>query len=233
MNSQVVAPGDVVAVLPEQGKVKVGAGLYAEGNSLHTSKAGVLRQTKVGKLWVEGRQKRYIPSTGDDVVGIVLERHAENFVVDIGAPFPAVLNFLAFEGATRRNRPKLSEGDLVYARVVLAHRDTDTEVSCTDSGGKASGYGPLKGGCLMTCTTALARRLLASPPAPVLDALGKSVQFEIAIGQNGRVWIDAASAATVVLIANAIARSEFLSADQSRLLVQKLMARVASQVAAQ
>ncbi len=55
---QVVAPGDVVAALPEQGKVKVGAGLYAEGNSLHTSKAGVLRQTKARKLWVEGRQKR-------------------------------------------------------------------------------------------------------------------------------------------------------------------------------
>lgn len=79
---------------------------------------------------------RYIPSTGDDVVGVVLERHAENFVVDIGAPFPAVLNSLAFEGATRRNRPKLAEGDLVYARVVLAHQDIDTEVSCTDSGGK-------------------------------------------------------------------------------------------------
>lgn len=89
----------------------------------------------------------------------------------------------------------------------------------------------MKGGSLVACTTALARRLLASPPAPVLDALSKSVQFEIAIGQNGRVWIDADKAATVVLIANAIARSEFLSADQSRLLVQKLVARVAGQSA--
>ena len=55
---QVVAPGDVVAVLPEQGQIKVGAGLYADGTNLHTSKAGVVRQTKTGKLWVEGRQKR-------------------------------------------------------------------------------------------------------------------------------------------------------------------------------
>jgi exosome complex component RRP40 len=70
------------------------------------------------------------------VVGVVVERHAENFVVDIGAPFPAVLNVLAFEGATRRNRPKLAEGDLVYARVVLAHRDIDTELACVDAGGK-------------------------------------------------------------------------------------------------
>lgn len=55
---QVVGPGDVVAVLPEQGQVKVGAGLYADGTNLHTSRAGLLRQTKAGKLWVEGRQKR-------------------------------------------------------------------------------------------------------------------------------------------------------------------------------
>ena len=79
---------------------------------------------------------RYIPAVGDNVVGRVVERHSENFVVDIGGPFPAVLNVLAFEGATRRNRPKLGEGDLVYARVVLAHRDLETELSCVDISGK-------------------------------------------------------------------------------------------------
>ncbi len=80
---------------------------------------------------------------------------------------------------------------------------------------------------MIKCSTALARLLLAAPPAPVLDALGKSLQYEIAIGQNGRVWIDAATAATAVVTANAILRSEFLSADQSRLLVQKLVKCIA------
>ena len=56
--------------------------------------------------------------------------------MDIGGPFHAVLNSLAFEGATRRNRPKLDEGDLVYARVTLAHKDVDTELSCTEVSGK-------------------------------------------------------------------------------------------------
>ena len=85
---------------------------------------------------------RYIPAVGDSVVGRVLERHSENFAVDIGGPFPAVLNVLAFEGATRRNRPKLVEGDLVYARVVLAHRDVDTELSCVDVSGKVNARYP-------------------------------------------------------------------------------------------
>ena len=76
------------------------------------------------------------------MVGRVLERHSENFVVDIGGPFPAVLDVLAFEGATRRNRPKLAEGDLIYARVVLAHRDIDTELSCVDISGKVHARHP-------------------------------------------------------------------------------------------
>ena len=79
---------------------------------------------------------RYIPSVGDNVIGMVIERHSDNLILDIGGPFPAVLNSLAFEGATRRNRPKLNEGDLVYARVTLAHKDVDTELSCTEVSGK-------------------------------------------------------------------------------------------------
>lgn len=34
----------------------------------------------------------------------------QNFIVDIGAPFPAQLPMLSFEGATRRNRPNLNSG---------------------------------------------------------------------------------------------------------------------------
>ena len=41
------------------------------------------------------------------MIGIIVEKHGENYVVDIGAPFSASLPVLAFEGATRRNRPNL------------------------------------------------------------------------------------------------------------------------------
>ena len=32
-------------------------------------------------------------------------------------------------------------------------------------------------------------RLLSSPTCPVLEALGKKLSFEIAVGLNGRVWV--------------------------------------------
>jgi exosome complex component RRP40 len=87
---------------------------------------------------------------------------------------------------------------------------------------QAGGFGLLKGGLSISCSSALARRLLASPSAPVLEALGKTLKYEIAVGQNGRIWIDAPAAASVVLIKNAIERCEFLHEHQTRLLVQKL-----------
>jgi exosome complex component RRP40 len=91
---------------------------------------------------------------------------------------------------------------------------------------QASGFGPLKQGHVITCSTSLARSLLTAAPCPVLDILGNTLQFELAVGQNGRIWINAPCPATVILIANAVERSEFLSSDQSRLLVHKLLERL-------
>ena len=53
---------------------------------------------------------RYIPAVEESVIGVVTEKYGENFAVDIGGPFTASLPVLAFEGATRRNRPNLQVG---------------------------------------------------------------------------------------------------------------------------
>ena len=41
------------------------------------------------------------------MVGIVEERHTETYKVEIGSSLPASLSVLAFEGATKKNRPNL------------------------------------------------------------------------------------------------------------------------------
>lgn len=147
----------------------------------------------------------------------------QNFVVDIGAPFPAQLPLLSFEGATRRNRPNLNTGDLIYARVITANRDMDPMLSCVDSQGRSSGFGALKEGLVVDCSIAHARALLARPPAPVLAAVGAKLQFELAVGMNGRVWLNSASCATTVKIANIILESQHVpSTDQQQWVQGKL-----------
>lgn len=48
----------------------------------------------------------------------------------------------------------------------------------------------------------------------MLTALGKAIPFEIAVGANGRVWVLAGSAAQTVIVANAIANSEFITPEK-------------------
>ncbi|KAL3134986.1 hypothetical protein ABBQ32_007940 [Trebouxia sp. C0010 RCD-2024] len=221
---EVVFPGQSVCKLPDSGQLRVGPGLEAHNNALCTTKSGILRKTKVGKLWVEGRQKRYIPAVEESVIGVITEKYGENFAVDIGGPFTASLPVLAFEGATRRNRPNLQVGDIVYARVTSADRDLDPVLACVDAQGKASGFGQLKEGYLITSNTHYARRLLSRPPCPVLASLEKHLkQFEVAVGMNGKIWIDSPSTARTVIACNAIQRAEFMSSAQTELLVSKLV----------
>ena len=234
-------PGDAVLALPESGELRVGGGLLLSaepsgrggggggGDALVASRAGVLRQAGGGRLWVDGGAaggRRYVPAEGEPVLGVVRDRMGDGFSVDIGGPFPALLPALAFEGATRRNRPALVAGDLVYARVAQASRDADPQLACVDAAGRAAGYGPLKEGFLVAVGTGLARALLAAPPHPALAALGASLQFEVAVGLNGRVWVHSPSPATTIFVANALSRAEGQSREEAAASVKAMLAAV-------
>eukprot|EP00271_Cylindrocystis_brebissonii_P002226 TRINITY_DN12662_c0_g1_i2.p1 TRINITY_DN12662_c0_g1~~TRINITY_DN12662_c0_g1_i2.p1 ORF type:complete len:245 (+),score=68.90 TRINITY_DN12662_c0_g1_i2:493-1227(+) len=213
-----LAPGDEVLDLttgPES-VVRLGSGLRQEGGRVVATRVGVLRAAKRNKLWLEGSQKRYLPAVDDVVVGTVTSRYGESFDVDVGGPVEAVLPVLSFEGATRRNRPNLQVGAAVYARVVAQELDRPPELSCMDAAGKASGFGALTAGYIFSCSSGLARALLAHPPPAVLQALASHVAFELAVGLNGRVWVHSASPSSTVLVCNALANAESLLAASSK-----------------
>ncbi|XP_034673637.1 putative exosome complex component rrp40 isoform X1 [Vitis riparia] len=225
---QLVVPGDVVLDLSKMGNqtVKLGGGLHQDCDAITVTKAGRLRFSKPNKYWVESSQKRYVPCVEDTVLGIVVDSKADNFLVDIKGPALAFLPVLAFEGGTRRNIPKFEAGTLLYVRVVKANTGMNPELSCTDASGKAAEFGPLKDGFMFESSTGLSRMLLSSPTCPVLEALGKKLSFEIAVGLNGRVWVNASSPSTVILVANAIMNSESLSVVQQKIMVDKLLQRI-------
>ncbi|XP_062026603.1 uncharacterized protein LOC133742915 isoform X2 [Rosa rugosa] len=215
---QSVVPGDVVLDLTKMANqtIKLGGGLRQDCDAIAAMKAGTLRFSKPNKYWVETSQKRYVPCVEDSVLGIVVDSKADNFLVDIKGPSLAFLPVLAFEGGTRRNIPKFEVGTLLYVRVVKAN----------PAGGKAAEYGPLKDGYMFECSTGLSRMLLSSPTCPVLAALGRNISFEIAVGLNGRVWVNATEADKVIIVANAIMNSESLSGVQQIGMVDKLLKKI-------
>ena len=204
--TQVVTPGQRVLQLPENGVIRIGTGLYDDGTFLVSSRAGILHQTSGNrsKFWIDSNHRRYFPSPGDAVLGIILSKGSEYYEVDIKCPFSALLPVLAFEGVTRRNRPILKEGDLVYCMVESAYRDIQPTVICTDASGRASGFGHLKGGMLVECANSTCQSLLSRPMPAYLATLGRELKFELAIGMNGRVWVNAADLTTIVTVSKVL-----------------------------
>ncbi|GAA5879354.1 hypothetical protein JCM8547_008120 [Rhodosporidiobolus lusitaniae] len=146
------------------------------------------------KWWIEGTVKRYTPNPPEPVLGIIIARHAEGYRVDIGSSQAASLDALAFEGATKRNKPNLKIGTLVYAHLLSTPPFSEPEISCVDpTTQKASGFGELKGGMLVRGVELGRCRLLLSPKNPLLSRLGARFPFEVAVGMNGRVWVKASA----------------------------------------
>ncbi|PVU88584.1 hypothetical protein BB559_005512 [Furculomyces boomerangus] len=207
----------------ENTPVILGPGLLDFESGVISYAAGELQHNSKDTIWVDFNKKRYVPAELEPVIGTVVARHAEGYRVDIGSAHIANLNSLAFENATKRNKPNLNPGTLVYGRVCLANKFLEPEIECYNSNtNKADGYGELADGFLIKTSLKHCRRLLKQNPA-ILTSLGEHLSFEIAIGLNGFVWIKSQTHDRTILIANAIKNSEFLSDADCKLMVTQLI----------
>lgn len=151
----------------------------------------------------------YVPNRGENVVGIVTQRSSDIFKVDIGASEQASLSYLAFEGATKKNRPDIQVGDLVFAKLLVASKDMEPELVCVDSHGKEKKLGALSSeGMLFTCSLSLVRKIL-NRNSVLFNTLARSQAFEVAVGMNGRVWVKARTIQETIAVATAILAAEY------------------------
>ncbi|KAI9917904.1 hypothetical protein PsorP6_012960 [Peronosclerospora sorghi] len=228
----VVLPGDdVTATLTKTTRcVKLGAGLKQLLNQrIVCTNAGVLRYRPPNRYWVEYNHKRYIVSMDDGVIGVVTDRNADFYRVNIGAAATATLGSLAFDGATKRNRPSLRLGSLVYARVSKNNPNVDPEITCEappnmikkDWMTGLAIYGELNDGYVFKTSIGLAKSLLRED-CKVLTSLGKRLAFEVAVGVNGIVWVNAKTTKNITIISNAILNSESMSSSEIDTMVFRL-----------
>ncbi|CAD5207348.1 unnamed protein product [Bursaphelenchus okinawaensis] len=189
--ASIVLPGDTIPApwLQQNKKKTVGNGIIVlPDKTLQANVAGVLRVTE-NAVYVESNETRYLPKSGDLIVGTVIGQTGDFFKVDIGGPQSALLSFLSFEGATKRNRPQLKVGSLVYAQVVMASKNVEPELSCVDMDGRAEGMGIMKdAGIVVHIPLNYARRLL-QPEDKLLKLIGKKFKCELVVGMNGQVLI--------------------------------------------
>ncbi|KAH0565614.1 hypothetical protein GP486_001002 [Trichoglossum hirsutum] len=129
------------------------------------------------------------------------------------------------------NGGRLSAGSLVYARISLANKHVDPEIECVNPAtGKSDGLGELKGGMLFDVSLGMSRRLMMPNPSAegsvvILDEIAEKVPFEIAVGRNGRVWVDAEGIAKTLVVGRAIQKTDRgnLGVDEQRKAAKRLL----------
>lgn len=247
---KVVLPGDDVTkdVMGDQGRIpKLGTGLrYHEDRVLASCAGRLLQRSSNNTYFVQQNIHRYRPCVEDRVLGVVEDRVANDgaggdvYRVNIGASHPALLSNLSFEGATKRNKPNLQTGMLIYARIQSVSDSMDPTLSCQlgpHDGGiprkdwmtSEGTYGELKGGTATKISLGLASELLR-PQNVVLHELSKSLAFEVCIGVNGLIWINSTRPEYTVLIQNAIKNSQVMTEAQVRGMVKTLIQTVNRQI---
>ncbi|KAK9315974.1 hypothetical protein V1524DRAFT_427901 [Lipomyces starkeyi] len=252
MSSEVILPGDsipldsLIDTLEDSDSapvIQLGPGiLHIPPETLLPVRAGTLTKLNRSKpqqsttVYVDTAGGRYVPAVHDTILGTVIGRFGDQeksfyrvSIPDSAAPI-GILSSAAFaNAASRHTRPNLSTGATVYARIsAFSLALGEPELECFDEKtGKEGGFGELKGGMLADMSIGLARRLLAPSGvyggSTVVDVLGQLVPFEIAVGRNGRIWIDSESCKMTVAIIKAIQETEDFPKEQMEERVQKII----------
>ncbi|KAL0882851.1 hypothetical protein ABMA27_016382 [Loxostege sticticalis] len=228
----VVLPGDFcedIIKAGEKSRVILGPGLRKELEKIFITKAGVLRKRAPNTYWVDSYQKRYVPARGENVIGVVIQKAGDSFRVDVGGSCSATLSYLSFEGATKKNRPEVQVGDVIYAKMLVASKDMEPELVCVDSNGKKGRLGVLNDGFVFKCSINLVRKIL-NPSCPLLNSLKNEWPFELAAGMNGRIWIKANSMRETIAVGNAILGCEYLTSEEIKSMCTNIASILAGHV---
>jgi exosome complex component RRP4 len=164
--------------------LKPGPGTYRVGGKVYASQLGLLapRPPFVQVVPLSGR---YVPKAGDQVVGTVTDAQSTFWLLDIGAPRWAPLHMTGTPwkvdiGETERY---LRAGDAVVVRVESL--DATGRIGVTMLG---DGLGKLEGGTIVRISPARVPRLVGRGGS-MIATITRHTSAEVAIGQNGRVWI--------------------------------------------
>lgn len=200
--------------------------------------AEAIEATKSSEAWaayVSGRGRVYVPRAGDPVLGFVDDRGGEAYRVALpGACFGGVLGIVAFDGATRRNRPQLQLGDAVYARVATASPGVEPRLTCcAEDAASAVGWmtsGAAYGKLECDATTCVVRSSVSPGivEATLLPALrghmGDAVRIKL--GRNGLAWVKAAKTTDTTCAATALINAARLPCNEIASMVDHVVANV-------
>jgi exosome complex component RRP4 len=179
---QVVIPGQILGDIPT---FKPGRGTFVENKKIYAERFGVIniQNTFIHIVPLKGR---YDPVIGDFVIGVVEEASTSNWMVDINAPYPAMLHIheVPWEIKFADTERYLNTGDTILAKVLAVDVSKKLQITLNDRN-----LFKLKGGHLIEFEPSVYRRIMGKKYS-MIEIIQKYTRCRIKVGKNGRVWID-------------------------------------------
>ena len=153
-------------------------------------------------LIVEGNY--YKPSVGDVVLGTIISKSAEVYKIDIKSYAYGLLGASDFEGATKKTKPNLKIGDLIFTRVLKINKFDVPLLTCLSEVSKnwASGeafFGPVLSGHIFNVPLKHISIFLSCSEG-LIKRISDGVDFEHTFGMNGLIWINASEVKSILKI---------------------------------
>jgi exosome complex component RRP4 len=179
---EIVVPGDVLAA---DDALKSGVGTYKEKEKIYAAQLGV-KSVRAGYVNVVPLSGKYMPRSGDSVIGTIIDIGATNWLVDINAPYPAPLhvNEVPWKVEFGDTSHYLRVGDAILVKVLNVDETKRIQVTM-----KEHGLRRLTGGQIVEVASSKVPRVIGRSGS-MISLLKDYTGCRIFVGQNGRIWVD-------------------------------------------
>ena len=178
---ELVVPGDIL----DGTGMRPGENAYVLDGKVRASVMGVRNvfQNTVGVIPLRGG---YMPTSGDTVFGVIVDIGPSNWLVDIGAPYPAPLHVseVPWKVEFGDTSKYLTIGNVVLIKVLAVDESKKISVTMKDSGLRR-----IEGGRLIKISHTKVSRVIGKSGS-MIQMLKNMTDCRIFVGQNGRIWID-------------------------------------------
>jgi len=181
---QLVTPGDLLA----EDDYVAGENTYKEDSKIYAIRIGLV-DFENRKIHVVALKAFYIPCVGDMVIGKVVEVGIGGWIVNIKAPYVAVLR--ASDVLDRPFKPQKNDlpsifdvGDLIIAKIVAYDRTRDPLLSVQEPG-----LGKITRGQIIEITPTKIPRVIGRKGS-MISMLKHETGCQISIGQNGLILVN-------------------------------------------
>ncbi|MGC8998341.1 MAG: exosome complex RNA-binding protein Rrp4 [Candidatus Bathyarchaeia archaeon] len=178
-----MTPGDLLA----EGDYIAGENTYKVDNRIYAARVGLV-EYEDKKVSVVALRAFYIPRVGDTVIGTVVEVGFSGWVVDINAPYLAILR--ASDVLNRPFKPQkndltevLDVGDLVVAKIVSYDRTHNPQLSVDEPG-----LGKITRGQIVKITPTKIPRVIGKKGS-MISMIKQETGCHIILGHNGIILI--------------------------------------------